>query len=329
MGNVSPEPIMKVALGYMASKHLFAANEIGLFEKLAGQPATLDELAKRADIPPRTLRIVADAVVSLGLLDKQDGRYRNGAAAETFLSGGQGADLRPMLRLMNRMLYPQWLDFDAAIRTDGGHTKWGKMTAEERRIASKGIAAWTIPTATALAADYDFGRHRHVLDLAGGTGDFLVALLRRHPALAGTLFELPHTVAVARRALADKPEFPRIKIVEGDLFKDALPKGADAVIIANVVHIFSPARNLDMLRGVRHQVAAGARLLLIDFWTDPTHTEPAAASLMAGEFLLFAGEGDVYSAQEVQGWLAETGWRPVEHRPLNGPASVIVAETTA
>ncbi len=329
MANVTPEPIMKVASGYMAAKHLFVANEIGLFEKLAGKPATLDELARHTGVPRRTLRIVADAMASLGFLNKQDGRYRNSAAAETFLGGGPGTDLRPMLRFMNRLRYPHWVDLEAAIRTDGGHTKWGQMTEEEQRIASEGIAAWTIPTAAALAADYDFGRHRHVLDVAGGIGDFLVALLRRHPALAGTLFELPHTAAVARRALAGKPELARIKIVEGDLFKDPLPEGADAVIIANVVHILSPARNLDMFRRVRRQAGAGARLLLVDFWTDPTHTEPAAAALMAGEFLLFAGEGDVYSAQEVQGWLAETGWRPLEHRPLNGPASVIVAETIA
>ncbi len=64
----------------------------------------------------------------------------------------------------------------------------------------------------------------------------------------------------------------------------------------------------------------------MDFWTDPTHTQPPAAALLAGEFLVIAGEGDVYSAEEARAWLEDCGWSIVEHRPLAGPTSVIVAE---
>jgi hypothetical protein len=83
---------------------------------------------------------------------------------------------------------------------------------------------------------------------------------------------------------------------------------------------------MDLLRRVRQSVAAETRLLLVDFWTDPTHTQPLAAALMAGGFLLTTGEGDVYSAEEVHGWLQETRWRPVAHIALGGPSSLIVAE---
>jgi hypothetical protein len=95
------------------------------------------------------------------------------------------------------------------------------------------------------------------------------------------------------------------------------------------VHVFSPAQNLDLLRRARRCVSEGARLLLVDFWTDPTHTQPPAAALLAGEFLLWGGEGDIYSAEEARGWLGATGWRMLEHTPLAGPASLIVAEATA
>ncbi len=70
----------------------------------------------------------------------------------------------------------------------------------------------------------------------------------------------------------------------------------------------------------------GARLLLVDFWTDPTHTQPPFAALMAGEFLVITGEGDVYNPVDEEGWLGATAWRLVEHRPVTGPISVIVAE---
>jgi len=59
--------------------------------------------------------------------------------------------------------------------------------------------------------------------------------------------------------------------------------------------------------------------------TDPTHTQPVFAALAAGEYLVSAGEGDVYSEEELREWLLDTGWRPLEHKPLTDPTSLLVA----
>jgi hypothetical protein len=99
------------------------------------------------------------------------------------------------------------------------------------------------------------------------------------------------------------------------------------VLIANVIHLFSPAHNLELLRCTRAHVPAGTRLLLADFWTDATQTQPPFAALMAGEFLVITGEGDVYSQEEARGWLQASGWQTVERQPLAGPVSLLIAET--
>ena len=183
--------------------------------------------------------------------------------------------------------------------------------------------------AAALAAAYDFSRHRRVLDLGGGIGAWLVALLRRYPMLEGTLFDLPGAAALARQRLARDPSVQRAQVVAGDFFTDPIPGGHDAVLIANVMHIYSPAHNLELLRRIRAQVPDGARLLLADWWTDATHTHPPIAALVAGEFLMFSGEGDVYSEEEARDWLQKSGWRAVELTPLAGALSLLVAETAA
>jgi phospholipid N-methyltransferase len=215
---------------------------------------------------------------------------------------------------------------EAVVRT--GQAVFGEFvfTPEEQQLYTEGVDATTAGTARALATTCDFARHRRVLDLGGGTGSFLLAVLRRHPDLACTLFELPPVAAVARRHLAATPLAQGLRIVEGDFFQDPIPAGHDLILIANVWHNYSPERNCDLLRRVRQSVAAETRLLLVDFWTDPTHTQPLAAALMVGGFLLTTGEGDVYSAAEVHGWLQETRWRPVTHVPLGGSSSLIVAE---
>ncbi len=85
----------------------------------------------------------------------------------------------------------------------------------------------------------------------------------------------------------------RIKVLEGDFWKEDIPAGYNAIIMANVLHLFSPEANAELLRKIRRFMPAGGRLLLVDFWMDVNHLEPLAAALLAGEFLLGSGEGDV------------------------------------
>jgi len=326
MADVTPEPIFQVASGFMAAKHLFVANEVGLFEQLAEGPATLDELAERTGISRRRLRILADAMVVLGFLERHGDSYQNAPIAATFLTGRTPADLRPFLRFWDLLSYPTWTKLEDAIRTGQAQSTLD-LPEEAQRIFSEGVEAIQAAPAQALPSTYDFSRHRRILDLGGGTGSWLSAILRQHSGLEGTLFELPAAAAIARRHLAGDPATQQVKVVEGDFFKDPIPAGHDVVLIANVVHLISPERILELLRRTRRDVPDGARLLLVDFWTDATHTEPAFAALIAGEFLVITGEGDVYSEEEAHRWLQQTGWRALEREPLAGPVSVIVAET--
>lgn len=328
MTNVKPDAIFQIGCGFMASKLLFVANEIGLFEKLADGPATLDELMQRIGVPRRTMRIVTDALVALGLVEYRGGRYENGAAAASFLSGRGGEDLRPLLRYLDQLNYPMWMELKDAVRAGQPVFKGLSLTEEEQQIYSEGVEAFTVEAANTLAATYDFRRHRRMLDLGGGTGSFLIAMLSQHSNLEGVLFERPQVAGVARRRLVGSPLENRIQIVEGDFFKDPFPSDHDAVMVANVMHLLSPEHNLELLRRIRKYAPDEVRLLLVDFWTDATHTQPVFAALMAGAFLLRTGEGDVYSDEEVHGWLQASGWRALERRDLGSRASVIVAATT-
>jgi ubiquinone/menaquinone biosynthesis C-methylase UbiE len=326
MPTVTPEPIIKVAMGFMAAKHLFVASEVGLFEALAAGPATIEELASRTGVPSRTIAIAAAAMVSLGLIEQNGNRYQNGESAAAFLAGKLGPDLRPMLRFFDQISYPTWQKLADAVRTGNGQAQFGKFDKRQQEIFSAGVESFSGPGAAALATNYDFGHHRKVLDVAGGTGSFLVAVLKRHANLRGTLFELPGPCAVARQKLAKLPEGSRIDVVEGDVFSDPLPADHDALIVANTAHVFSVPHNLELMRKMRAGVQPGARLLLVDLWTDPSHTQPGPAALISGEFLVISGEGQAYSEQEADTWLGQTGWKKIEKTPLAGPTSLIVAE---
>jgi hypothetical protein len=102
-----------------------------------------------------------------------------------------------MLRFSDAISYPTWQRLADAVRTGNGQAQFGKFDKRQQEIFSAGVESFSGPGAAALATNYDFGHHRKVLDVAGGTGSFLVAALKRHANLRGTLFELPGPCAAA------------------------------------------------------------------------------------------------------------------------------------
>jgi hypothetical protein len=180
--------------------------------------------------------------------------------------------------------------------------------------------------ARTLARTYDFSAHRRVLGAGDGVGAFLVAILDEWPDLSATLLELPALVPLSARRLDGESASRRVEVVEADSFAEPLPAGHDVVILANVVHLLSPERNRAVLRRVRQAVAPGARLFLVDVFTDQTRTRPLAATLLAGEFLVLGGEGDVYDEREIRGWQYTCGWQPLQPYALESPWSVLVAQ---
>lgn len=320
---LTPEPILRLASGFMAAKHLFAANELGLFEALAETPADLDALAARTGLTRRAARISADAMVALGLLEHDGQGYRNGPVAQQFLAGVTPADLRPLLRFWDRISYPAWCDLTQALGS-GPVTEFFELDDELQELASAGIEAVLAGPAAALPEVVDLSGRR-LLDVGGGTGSWSVAAARRHPDLTGTVLERPVVAELARRRIAEAGLAGSIDVVAGDAMSGPLPAGYDAFLVANLIHYWAPEQNLELLERLRQAAPEGALLLLADFWTDPTHTVPVHAALMAGEFAVHLRHGDVYSVDEGRAWLERTGWRFVRHAALSGPQSVVVA----
>jgi SAM-dependent methyltransferase len=323
--SADPEPILRLASGFMATKHLFAASELGLFEALADSPTDLDGLAARTGLTRRAARISADAMVALGLLEREGDTYRDTDVAAAFLSGRGPADLRPLLRFWDEISYPAWAGLAEALAKGPSKEIFG-LDAERQAVASAGIEAILAGPAAALPKTFDFSRYRRVLDVGGGTGSWSIAVARAYPRLEATVFELPTVADVARKRIAAAGLASRIGVVVGDAMTGALPPGCDVFLLANLLHYWSPDENRALLRRVRGAAETGSSLLLPDFWTDPTHTRPLQAALMAGEFAVHLRHGDVYSVEELRGWLDDTGWRFIRHAPLAGPQSLVVAD---
>jgi SAM-dependent methyltransferase len=322
----NPDRIFQLAQGFMASKHLFAASELGLFEALGEGPVDLAGLAARTGLTARTARISADAMVALGLLERQGDRYANSPVAATFLSGASSADMRPLLKFWDRLSYPAWTDLAGSLGRGRPARQVFDIDGELVPTMSAGIEAATAGACRALPIAAGLPPASRVLDIGGGTGSWAMALAQADPNLTGTVLELPEVAAVAEERLRTAGFSSRISVVAGDLLTDDLPGGHNGFLLANVVHYFKPETNQSILRKIRAVAEPGARLLLADFWTDPTHTQPLPAALMAGEFAIHVNDGDVYSVEEAAAWLGATGWGYTGNESLAGPISLVTAE---
>src|SRR5688572_11587374 len=137
MTDVTPDPIMQVATGFMAAKCLFVANEVGLFPALAEGPSTLEALAQQLSLARDTTRILVDAMVALRFVERHGDQYHNGPVAAAYLAGRTVPDLRPWLRFWDQLTYPDWLQFEGVVR--GGQFVPPALTAEQQRIFSEGV----------------------------------------------------------------------------------------------------------------------------------------------------------------------------------------------
>jgi SAM-dependent methyltransferase len=323
---VTPERIFEIAQGFMVSKHLFAASELGIFEALGEGPVDLDGLAARTGLTRRTTRIAADAMVAIGLLEIHGDRYANTPVAAAFLSGATPADLRPLLRFWDRLSYPAWEDLAGALGRGRPAREIFEIDDDLVPVMSAGIAAATAAACRALPAVAGLPAASRVLDIGGGTGSWSIALAMADPALTATVLELADVAQVADAQLRAAGYADRIDVRVGNVLTDELPRGFDAFLMANLVHYFTPETNRSILQRIRAATVGGSRLLIADFWTDPSHTQPLPAALMAGEFAIHVNDGDVYSAREGAAWLAATGWKATGHLPLAGPISLVTAE---
>ncbi|SDW61554.1 O-methyltransferase [Amycolatopsis xylanica] len=317
-----PERIVGIAIGYMAAKQLFAASRIGLFTALADGPLTAAELSEKTGKPEKITRILGDAMSSLGLLSRVDGRYELAADAAEYLGGG-GLDLAPFLTFLDTISYPHWTQFGHTA--DSGEP--GKLEMDEARWGTfmAGVMTYNRLHAEMLAGAFDYGPHRKLLDLGGLSSAFALEAMGVNEELHTTFvfdpaFTESVTTAVAEAGLTDRAT------VIGAETPVARPDGEfDLVMVNHVVHRFDAQQNAEILRNARAAAAPGGRLLLLDFFLDDDADQRPIDALHAGEYLVIDGTV-VYPESEVREWLTAAGWRVVDKLALPGSPRVLVAE---
>ena len=329
--------LFDLCAGFVYSQVLAACVRLDLFSALRHGPLPAATLAARLSVPIDSLTVLLEAAASLRLLENR----RN----KGFGLGPLGAAMlgNPGIAAMvehHAALYADLADPIACLFGSEGERQLARYWPYATGAEASGLTRDAVTPYTALMAAsqpmvaemvlgaYSFTRHRHLLDVGGGNGSFLIAAGQQAPDLALTLFDLPGVAAIARDRLAASPIADRVSVVEGSFLSDPLPRGADVVSLIRVVHDHDDDVVLALFERIREALGQKTGVLVIgEPMSDPAATDPVGAYF--GIYLQAMGSGRPRSFGTLKDLLQRSGYRAVRLRHTRIPmiASVIEAQS--
>jgi len=325
--------IVQLAIGYQRAQVLFTANALGVFSLLASGPRTASEVAAHLGCAVRGVTALLDACVRLGLLRTTGASYQNSRSASLFLVPGRESSYSSVLSFWQRFSYGVWGRLEHAVRENAPQTATGSkpddlfdsMTAdaEQLRLFFDGLAGLAYWPANRIADAYDFAARTHLLDLGGGSGAFSTILATRHLHLRVTLFDLEPVCKLARERFTAAGLDSRARAVPGDFHHDRLPTDCDSVLVANVLHDWSPDECVAILERVHAALPPGGEILIHE--TMPDEAETPEAPLFSLALLLDTQRGRAYRFTELQEWLERCEFQDVRRLPIVGATGLVVA----
>ncbi len=330
---VTPAGIMQLGLGFWASKTLLSAVELGVFTELAGGPLPLDALQARLGLHDRGARDFLDALVALGMLDRNDGLYANTEATGRFLDRAKPSYVGGILEMANHRLYPFWGHLTEALKTGepqneaklGGRDPFETMYADPKLLEEflRAMTGVSLPTAHSIAAAFPWQKYRSFVDVGCAQGGLCAEVALAHPHLSGTGFDLPPVgpaflAYASARGLAE-----RLTFRAGSFWTDPLPS-AEVIVMGHILHDWNLEQKRMLLAKAHAALPKGGALLVYDAIIDDARRQNATGLLMSLNMLVETPGGFDYTGADCIGWMREAGFAEARVQQLEGANAMVI-----
>jgi predicted O-methyltransferase YrrM len=324
-----PDELSQRIRAFQESRVLLTAIELDLFTAI-GQGATTEQAASALGANARATGMLMNALVSLGMLEKRDGVFRNSPeAARYFVKGSPDDQRMATMHIVN--LWTRWSTLTGCVRSG---------TAVERRETAGRGDDWTEAFIAAMHANASERAPAVVravgtegvdrmLDIGGGSGAYSIAFAKANPRLQAEILDLESVLPIARRHIAEAGVADRVRARTGDLRAGGFGTGYGLVFISAICHMLAPEENQELLANSFAALAPGGRVAVQDFILDPDRTGPRIAALFALNMLVGTASGNTYTEEEYASWLRAAGFAGVRRVKLPGPADLMLATRAA
>ena len=321
------QQIMRLGFGFAVSQALRVIVELGIPDLLAVGKQPVEDLAAATKTDAEALYRVMRLLASEGVFAESSPRHFVLTDVGSTLRSDRSSP-RDFIRMINSEAYLAFEQLLHSVRTGkpafdkvfgSPRFDWLSAHPEQAALFQRAMVALGQGGNEAVADAYDFGRYTRVIDVGGGHGQLLSAILARNPHLSGVLFDLPSGVAAARQGAGGA--LPRTDFVAGDFF-ESVPAG-DVYVIKKVIHDWNDERAGLILRRCREAMSPHGKVLVAETLVPPGD-EPAQIKSIDVVMLAVTGGLERTEAQFAD-LFAAAGLQLDRVIPTQGPIAILEA----
>jgi hypothetical protein len=327
-----PARLYELTTGIWVSQALSVAAGLGVADELASGPRPADEIAKAVGADGPTLYRLLRALADAGVFTELDGRRFALTELGELLRSDVPGSMRSWATFVGRPFHLRsWTDLDESIRT--GATAFDRVHGQDAfayfaehlgdgKLFNDAMTAAAAQFIAPVVEAYDFGAFRTVVDVGGGHGALLAAVLAANPGVRGVLYDQPHVIAGAGQPLEDAGVADRCAYLDGDFFR-SVPPGADAYLLSNIIHDWDDDRSVQILANCRAAMSGDGKVLLGESVL-PSDATPHPAKWIDLEMLVM-GEGRQRTEEEYRDLFRRAGLRLTRIVPTRDMFDVVEA----
>jgi orsellinic acid C2-O-methyltransferase len=279
--------LLQMIFGFFPAKAVNVAAELGLADRLAAGPRRSDDLAAETGTHPPSLYRLMRALAYLRVLDETGpGEFALGPFGGPLRSDAADSVHALALLFAGDTCWRPWGELAFSVRTGQpsfdevfGVPAFEYMERDPELAAmfNRAMSEGTRQVAASVPQVFDFGRFSTVVDVGGGDGTLLAAVLSAEPGVSGVVFDLPAGSKEARARMEVAGVAERCEVVTGDFFS-SVPEGADCYLMKSVIHDWDDDRCVTILRNCRRAMAPEGCVLVVEPIL-PARVEPSPALL--------------------------------------------------
>jgi ubiquinone/menaquinone biosynthesis C-methylase UbiE len=297
--NLPPRLVLnQMLLGFVFTKAIHAAAKLNLADIIGSQgPMTSAELAKKSGAHEESVSRLLRALASTGIFSvDENGKYTLTPLAEC-LKEDNPESIKAMAVVLGDMLYKGYDELLYSVKTgDRGFDKalgvpvfeYLTNNPETGKLFDRMMTDIHGGETQPMVDTYDFSAFNTVVDIGGGNGEVISAILNKNATVKGILFDLPEVIDRSNNNISAGGLSNRCQLVAGSFF-DSVVKGGDAYIMRHILHDWSDTDAITILTNCRKSMNPGGKILVVEAVIQEGN-EPSPFKLLDLTMLLIGGK---------------------------------------
>jgi hypothetical protein len=301
-------------------------------ETLAKGSLAVDEIQTRLHLHQRSVRDFLDALVALGMLRREQGRYANTPATDLYLDRTKLNYMGGMLEMMSARLFRFWADLTEGLKTGEpqneakhGGDLFDTLYSDPKRLEQflSAMTGLSLGIAHAMARKFPWSQYQSFVDIGVAQGGLPVVLAQTHKHLTGVGADLPIVGPIFEKYVASHGLENRLKFVKVDFFREPLPQ-ADVVIMGHILHDWDLPTKKMLIGKAYDALPTDGAFIVFEAIIDDERRSNAFGLLMSLNMLIETRGGFDYTGADCAAWMRETGFRQSRVEHLSGPDSMVI-----